>query len=357
MAVQYESIKTEIDAAIASIIENTSFVGGAPVTDFERDFASYTEREFVVGCANGTDALEIALEALEIGLGDEVLVPAYTWVSTANAVARLGGKPVFVDVHPDLYTMDVRTIEEKITPRTKAIMPVHFYGLAADMPAIMNIAKAHDLKVVEDCAQAHGARIGDQKVGTWGDIGTFSFYPGKNLGAYGDGGAMVTSNPELAERMRMIAKQGQVKKHDHVMVGRNSRLDTLQAAILNAKLPYLESWITGRNQAAGWYCEMLKDLPLKLPVTPTGYQHVFHLFVIQTDHRNALKAHLAERNIGTQIHYPKPLTEIGIFEVSGEYPVAAAMANRILSLPMYPELTFEQVSYVVEAIKDFFEKH
>ena len=164
---------------------------------------------------------------------------------------------------------------------------------------------------------------------------------------------MVTSNPELAERMRMIAKQGQVKKHDHVMVGRNSRLDTLQAAILNAKLPYLESWITGRNQAAGWYCEMLKDLPLKLPVTPTGYQHVFHLFVIQTDHRNALKAHLAERNIGTQIHYPKPLTEIGIFEVSGEYPVAAAMANRILSLPMYPELTFEQVSYVVEAIKGF----
>jgi len=356
LRVQYEAIKPAIDAAIKSILDNTSFVGGKPVSDFETAFAQYAETEFAVGCANGTDALEIALEALGIGPGDEVLVPAYTWVSTANAVARLGGKPVFVDVHTDLYTMDVTSIQSKITSNTKAIMPVHFYGLAADMPAIMAIAKEYDLKVVEDCAQSHGATIDSKKVGTWGDIGTFSFYPGKNLGAYGDAGAMVTNDESLATKMRIIARQGQVKKHDHVQVGRNSRLDTMQASILSVKLPHLQSWIEGRNQAARWYSEMLHELPLKLPVTPSDYGHVFHLYVIQTDERDALKAFLAEKGIGTQIHYPKPLTQIGIFEIKGDYPVSEAMADRILSLPMYPELTHEQVAYVVSAVKEFFTK-
>ena len=354
LAVQYEAIKEEVDHAIHGILQNTSFVGGAPVSNFETDFARYAERDFAIGCANGTDALEIALEAIGIGPEDEVLVPAYTWVSTANAVARLGGKPVFVDVHPDLYTIDPDKVEEKITGRTKAIMPVHFYGLPADMPKIMEIARANGLKVVEDCAQSHEATINGKKVGTWGDIGTFSFYPGKNLGAYGDAGAMVTNNEALAHQMRVIASQGQIKKHHHVQVGRNSRLDTMQAAILSVKLPHLQNWIQGRNQAAVWYTEMLADLPLKLPVTPKGYGHVFHLYVIQTEQRDELKSYLAERGIGTQIHYPKPQTQIGIFEVEGDFPVSEAMSGKILSLPMYPELTHEQVSYVVDAIRSYF---
>ena len=353
LAVQYEAIKEEIDAAIAGIINNTSFVGGAPVADFEKAFAAYAERDFAIGCANGTDALEIALEALGIGPGDEVLVPAYTWVSSANAVARLGARPVFVDVDPDLYTIDTSQIRSKITENTKVILPVHFYGLPANMPEIMAIAEEHGFKVVEDCAQSHGARIAGRKVGTWGDIGTYSFYPGKNLGAYGDAGAMVTNDPALAEQMRIIARQGQVKKHDHVMVGRNSRLDTMQAAILAAKLPHLEDYIVGRNQAASWYNELLRDLPLKLPVTPKDYGHVFHLYVIQTEARDALKSFLSERQIGTQIHYPKPLTQIGIFDVEGDFSVSEAMSERILSLPMYPELTFEQVKYVADALKEF----
>ena len=209
LKLQYQSIKAEIDAAIAEVLQNTSFIGGDKVTLFEEAFAQFVKTDFCVSCANGTDALEIALEAMGLGAGDEVIVPAYTWVSSASAVVRVGATPILVDVHPDYYTLDPERVKSAISPRTKAIMPVHFYGLPADMPAIMQLAETHGLLVIEDCAQAHGATIQDQQVGTFGDMATYSFYPGKNLGAYGDGGAMVTNNPEFAERARIIARLGQ----------------------------------------------------------------------------------------------------------------------------------------------------
>ena len=350
---QYLSIKAEIDEAIASVLENTSFIGGGIVAQFENSFAQYIGANHGVSCANGTDAIEIALEALGIGSGDEVLVPAYTWISTASAVSRVGAKPIFVDVHPNFYTMDVSKIEEKITPKTKAIIPVHFYGLPADMPSILSIAKKHNLFVVEDCAQAHGATINGQKVGTFGDMATFSFYPGKNLGAYGDGGAIITNNEILASKARVIARLGQQGKHIHVAIGRNSRLDTLQAAVLEVKLKHLDTWTKGRQQVAQWYNEALKDAAIKLPTVPEGYAHVYHLYVIQTEDRNILKEHLKKDGVDTQIHYPKPLNQLGVFEQQGSFPVSDEMSTKLLSLPMYAEMTKEQVEYVAGSIIDF----
>ena len=350
---QYLSIKEEIDNSIARVLENTSFIGGGIVDQFENSFAQYIGVNQCISCANGTDAIEIALEALGIGEDDEVLMPAYTWVSTASAVSRVGAKPVFVDVHPDFYTMDAAKIEEKITSKTRAILPVHFYGLPADMPGILSIAKKHSLLVIEDCAQAHGATINGQKVGTLGDMATFSFYPGKNLGAYGDGGAIVTNNEELASKSRIIARLGQKGKHNHVAIGRNSRLDTLQAAILQVKLQYLDTWTKARQQVVMWYNEALKEVPVKLPSVPEGFSHVYHLYVIQSDNRNKLQGHLKENGIDTQIHYPKPLNQLGIFEHQGSFPVSDVMSGKLLSLPMYAELTKEQVEYVVNSIREF----
>ena len=355
LQVQYQSIKDEIDKAIASVLENASFVGGSNLTSFEANFASHMGVAHCIGCANGTDAIEIALEALGIGKGDEVLVPAYTWVSTASAVSRVGATPIFVDVHPEFYTIDVTKIEAKITSRTKVILPVHFYGLPADMVAIMKIAKQHDLKVVEDCAQAHDATINDKKVGSFGDIATFSFYPGKNLGAYGDGGAIITNSKELEERSRIIARLGQQGKHNHILAGRNSRLDSLQAAILNVKLAHLANWTAKRKVVATWYLDLLKNAPVKLPTSPSSFGHVYHLFVIQTDRRDELREYLASKGINTQIHYPKPLHQIGVFKEQANFPVSESMADKLLSLPMYAELNKVQVEYVTLAIKTFFE--
>lgn len=354
---QYQSIKPEIDDAIADILNNAIFVNGAPLTSFEENFAKYMGVAHCVGCANGTDAIEIALETLGIGSGDEVLVPAYTWVSTASAVSRVGAKPIFVDVHPDFYTMDATKIEAKITPNTKAIIPVHFYGLPADMSAILKIAKQYKLKVIEDCAQAHNATINGKKVGSLGDIATFSFYPGKNLGAYGDGGAVVTNSKALDEKARIIARLGQQGKHNHIIVGRNSRLDSMQAAILNVKLKHLTNWTAKRQLVADWYLELLKELPIKLPSKPEGFGHVYHLFVIQTDRRDELKEYLHAKGINTQIHYPKPLNQIGVFKDQGDFPVSDAMAGKLLSLPMYAELNRVQVEYVALAIRKFFENN
>lgn len=351
--VQYISIKKEIDDAISTVLTNTSFIGGSAVEQFENSFADYLGVSHCVSCANGTDAIEIALEALGIGNGDEVLVPSYTWVSTASAVSRVGAQPVFVDVHPDFYTMDVSKIEEKITSKTRAILPVHFYGLPADMPTILSLAKKHDLLVVEDCAQAHGATINGQKVGTFGDIATFSFYPGKNLGAYGDGGAIVTNNQDLALKVSVIARLGQQGKHNHVAIGRNSRLDTLQAAILQVKLQHLGAWTKGRQQVAKCYNEALKGASVKLPSVPEGFSHVYHLYVIQSEDRDGLREHLKKNGIDTQIHYPKPLNQLGIFDVQGTFPVSDEMSGKLISFPMYAELTRGQVDYVANLIKEF----
>lgn len=352
---QYNSIKPEIDKAISNVIENATFIAGDHLESFEKNFAGYNDVAHCVGCANGTDAIEIALEALGIEQGDEVLVPVSTWVSTASAVSRVGAKPIFVDVHPDFYTIDVTKIEEKITTRTKAIIAVHFYGLAVEMDEVLLLARKHNLKVIEDCAQAHNATINGKKVGSFGDIATFSFYPGKNLGAYGDGGAVITNSKDLDAKVRMIARLGQQGKHNHIIAGRNSRLDAMQAAILNVKLNHLHDWTIKRQLIAEWYLEALKNVPIKLPSLPKGYGHVYHLFVIQSDKRDELKEFLAVKGISTQIHYPKPLHQIGVFEEQGNFPVSEGMSNKLLSLPMYAELNKIQMEYVALAIRKFFQ--
>ena len=354
LGAQYQLIKTEIDDVISKVLDQNIFIGGDWVSNFEKHFAAYLDVANCVSCANGTDAIEIALEALGVGEGDEVLVPAYTWMSTASAVSRVGAKPVFVDIHPDFYTMDVSKIEAKLTKHTKVILPVHFYGLPVDMNQIMTIAKKHNLYVIEDCAQAHGASINGQKVGSFGNISTFSFFPGKNLGAYGDGGAIVTNSSDLADKAMVIARLGQRGKHNHVAIGRNSRLDSLHAAILDVKLKHLDNWISQRQRVANWYFESLKNVFVKLPFSPSGFNHAFHLFVIQADRRDELKVYLEQKGISTQIHYPKPLHQLGVFDEQGSFSVTEAMSSKLLSLPMYPELSKEEVEYVADAIREFY---
>lgn len=349
---QYESIKEEIDLAIASVISETSFIGGEKVISFEADFADYIGTKNCIGVANGTDAIEIALKAIGVGEGDEVIVPALTWVSTAGAVNGVGAEPVFVDVLEDERTINPDLIADKITPRTKAIIPVHLYGLPARMSAIMEIAKKHDLYVIEDCAQAHGAEFNGQRVGTFGEIATFSFYPGKNLGAYGDAGAVVTNRDDVAETCRMLANHGQLTKHDHRIIGRNSRLDTMQAAILQAKLPNAESWTESRIQVAKWYSEKLASV--RKPVTPENMRHVFHLYVIQSNQRDELMNRLKEVNIGCAIHYPTPIPHLKSYAYKkhpmGEFPVAEKLCDEILSLPMFAELTEAEVDWICEIL-------
>lgn len=334
---QHQAIKNEIDHAIQSVIEADLLVGGAAVEKFEKEFAAYQSVEYCVGVANGSDALEIALKALGIGVGDEVIVPALTWISTAGAVSNVGAEPVFVDVLEDEKTLNPSLIEERITERTKAIIPVHLYGLPARMTEIMSIAQKHELKVVEDCAQAHGAAINGKKVGTFGDVATFSFYPTKNLGAFGDGGAIVTSDRTLSQRMRQYSNHGQLEKHDHSIIGRNSRLDTVQAAILSVKLKYLDSWNAERNQLATMYGKGITDAIC--PVVPAGFKHVFHLYVIQSTERDILKERLEKGGIGCAIHYSKPIPFLEAYEYKnhtiGEFPIAEKLCREILSLPMW----------------------
>ncbi|MEQ9467095.1 MAG: DegT/DnrJ/EryC1/StrS family aminotransferase [Ekhidna sp.] len=349
---QYESIKHEIDAAIASVIDETAFIGGEVIKDFEKDFARYVGVKYCIGVANGTDAIEIALKALGIGEGDEVIVPALTWISTAGAVNNVGAEPVFVDVLEEERTIDPELIEGKITSKTKAIIPVHLYGLPARMDQILAIARKHNLKVIEDCAQAHGAKISERQVGTFGDIATFSFYPGKNLGAYGDAGGIVTDDDNLAEICRMLSNHGQLKKHDHRIIGRNSRLDTIQAAILKAKLPHLEKWTEGRIQVAKWYAEKLAGIVK--PSIPENMRHVFHLYVVQSEKREELISRLKEVNIGCAIHYPTPLPHLKSYSYQrrkiGDFPVAEKLCSQILSLPMFAEMSEDEVDWVCEVI-------
>lgn len=352
---QYLSIQEEIDAAIAGSIRETSFIGGRPVAEFESAFARFLGMPHVVSCANGTDSMEIILKAWGIGAGHEVIVPAHSWISTSEAVGNVGARPVFVDVDPERFTIDVNRIEEAVTPRTRAIIPVHLYGHPADMPAIMDIARRHGLKVLEDCAQSHGARVGGRLTGTIGDASSFSFYPGKNLGCYGDGGCMATADPDLAERIRMIANHGQKGKHNHLLEGRNSRLDGLQATILSAKLPHLEGWNRRRREIATGYTERLGGLHVQTPTVSEDCTHVFHLYVIRTERREGIMQVLKERNIETAIHYPTVLPLLPCYadlgHVPGQFPVAFANQSRILSLPIYPEMNESMLDRVAEAIK------
>ncbi|MGG9972115.1 DegT/DnrJ/EryC1/StrS family aminotransferase [Ferruginibacter sp. SUN002] len=351
---QYLTIKNDIDDAIASTIKSSSYIGGDAVKKFENAFAEYLGIDHVMSCANGTDSLEILLQSFGIGKGDEVIVPAHSWISTSESVTAVGASPVFVDTEEDYFTIDAALIEKAITSKTKAIIPVHIYGHPADMEAIMQIADKYKLVVIEDCAQAHGATINGKKIGTIGHASSFSFYPGKNLGAYGDAGAMATNNAAIAEKARMIANHGQKGKHNHIIEGRNSRLDGLQAAILSVKLKHLQKWTEQRIANASSYSSLLNAVNVDLPKTKDNYAHVFHLYVIKHDNRDALQQKLKDAGIETAIHYPVALPFLPCYSESNykptDFPVSYKNQSRILSIPMFAELTKEQMTYVAEQI-------
>lgn len=355
---QYLTIKKEIDQAIETTIRNSSYIGGQAIKEFEAAFAAYLGIDHVIACANGTDSIEILLQAFGVGEGDEVIVPAISWISTSEAVSSVGATPVFVDIEKDYFTMDPALVEKAITPRTKAVIPVHLYGQPADMPAIMKIAGAHALIVIEDCAQAHGAKIAGRTVGTYGHASSFSFYPGKNLGAYGDAGCMATNDPAIAEKSRMISQHGQKGKHNHLIEGRNSRLDGLQAAILLAKLPHLEKWTEARIAAARKYDILLRNAGVTLPPTRAHVRHVFHLYVIRTEGRDRLQGALTDAEVETAIHYPTALPFLPCYRdrdlKPGDFPVAYCSQKSILSLPLFPELGDDSIHHVCATIKKNF---
>lgn len=348
---QYQSIKQEIDQAVAAVIDDGFFIGGEMVKNFEESFASYVGSRYCLGVGNGTDALEIALKSLGIGPGDEVIVPALSWISTATSVNNVGAEPVFVDVLEDERTIDPLGIEQNLTLRTKAIIPVHLYGLPARMDSISLIAKKHGLKVIEDCSQAHGAERNGQKVGTFGDMAVFSFYPTKNLGAFGDAGAILTDDADLAHKCRIMADYGRAGRNEYPTIGRNSRLDALQAAVLSAKLPHLDEWNHKRISVAEGY-QLLNTVTR--PVSPVGAKHVYHLYVIQSGHRNEIIRRMEEANVGYSIHYPTPLPFLDCYgyknHQKGDFPMAEKLCREILSIPMFAELTEEEIAWVGEII-------
>ena len=354
---QYLSIKDEIDEAIAEVIAESAYIRGRQVDAFEQAWAKTLGVQRCVSCANGTDAIYMALRALGLRHGDEVITSAHSWISTSETITQAGGRVVFCDTDEDTFTIDPLDIERKITPATVGIIPVHLYGQPADMEVIMAIAKKHNLWVIEDCAQAHLARYHGELVGTFGNVATFSFYPGKNLGAYGDAGCVVTNDDRLADWMATFARHG--GKGDHVMEGINSRMDGLQAAILNAKLPYLSAWTAARRDVAARYDALLGDVgDVITPKAVRGRDHVYHLYVVRTENRDALRKHLSEAGISTVLNYPKALPFYPAYSYLGhvprDFPVACFNQSRILSLPIYPEMGAEMIDYVVKCIDGFF---
>lgn len=356
---QYLSIKEEIDAAIASVIERTAFIGGPFLEEFEKSFAGFCRAEHCIGVGNGTDAIFLVLKALGIGPGDEVITTANSFIATSEAITMARARVVFADINPDTFNINPFEIEKKVTPRTKAIIPVHLYGQPADMDPILEIAKNRGLKVIEDAAQAHGAEYRGKRVGSIGDAACFSFYPGKNLGAYGDGGAVVTNDPALAKKIRMIANHGRIRKYDHEFEGVNSRLDGVQASILSAKLQHLEKWSAKRRINACEYNKLLKGSGVDTPVVLDGVEAVYHLYVIRvaSEKRAPLQAALKTEGIGTGIHYPIALPDLKAYKYLGhaerEFPEAKRASREILSLPMFPELTENQIGLVTGNIRRF----
>lgn len=350
---QLDSIRPEIDAGIAEVLDTTAFIQGKQVREFEAAFADYLGATHAIGVGNGTDALYLALRASGIGPGDEVITAANTFIATTEAITGVGASIVLVDIDPESYTIDPALIEAAITPRTKAIIPVHLYGQPADMATIMEIANRHNLLVIEDACQAHGAWYEGRRAGTIGHVGCFSSYPGKNLGAYGDAGVIATNDDDLAARLRMLANHGSQQKYHHEIEGWNSRLDTIQAVVLSVKLPHLDAWNERRRQHAERYSELLAGSGVKTPTIQHG-DHVWHLYVIETEDRDELGRRLAEQGIATGVHYPIPLHLQPAYQhlgyAAGAFPVTERVAARILSLPMFPELTDEQITLVADAV-------
>ncbi|MDP3265892.1 MAG: DegT/DnrJ/EryC1/StrS family aminotransferase [Sulfuricurvum sp.] len=352
---QYDSIKNEIDLAIKNVISESAFIGGKYVEKFEEEFATYQEAKFCIGVGNGTDALEIAIEALKLPMGGEIIVPANSFIASSESVSRSGHKVVFCDCDPNNYTISISSLKSKITPNTKAIIAVHLYGHPCDMDPLLEIAKKHDLKIIEDCAQAHGAEYKGKKVGAIGNIGTFSFYPGKNLGAYGDGGAIVTNDDNLAKRSRMIANHGRIDKYNHEFEGRNSRLDGLQAAILSVKLKHLDSWTDARIKIANFYLENLKDInDIVLPIKEDWAKQVYHLFVIRTKKRDELQRYLKDNDISTGVHYPISLPKLKAYNYAdqgSEEFFANSSDDELLSLPIGEHLSEDDLNNIVTIMK------
>jgi dTDP-4-amino-4,6-dideoxygalactose transaminase len=355
---QYLTIKPAIDAAIAEVIRTSAFIRGPFVERFEDEFAREMGSAHCVSCANGTDSLYIAMRALGIQPGDEVIAPAHSWISTTETITQAGGKVVFCDTDGETFTMDPRHLATLVTPRTVGIIPVHLYGQPADMDAIMAIARQHKLWVIEDCAQAHRARYKGQMVGSFGDAASFSFYPGKNLGAMGDAGALTTNDRALAARMAMIARHGGLRKGDHQIEGINSRLDGLQAAVLSVKLPHLPVWTERRQQLAALYGQRLKGIAgLRTPQVSEGREHVWHLYVVLHERRDALAEHLAKRGIQTVVNYPVALPFLPAYarlcHRPADFPDAHHNQGRVLSLPIFPEMTEVQLDAVCDAVRAF----
>ncbi|MBU1626885.1 DegT/DnrJ/EryC1/StrS family aminotransferase [bacterium] len=355
--IQYKNLKKELDEAIYSVIKNTSFINGPDVGAFESEFAKYIGVKHAISVGNGTDAIEFVLMGFGIGKGDEIITVPNTYIATCEGIHAVGAKPVFVDVDPLTYNIDVSKIKEKITKKTRAIIPVHLYGQPALMDDILAIAKKHNLIVLEDSCQSHGAKYKGRKVGSLGDAAAFSFYPGKNLGCYGDGGLITTNNDEVDYKLRLLKDHGQKAKSQHEIVGYNSRLDSIQAAILRVKLKYLDKWNQKRRMAAKTYTKLLKKLKVETPFVHPDTEPVFHLYVIQIDNRDGLCDYLEKNGVSCGIHYPLPIHLQKAFKRSkykpGSLPKAEKAASRILSLPMFPEITEAQIKYVVETIEKY----
>lgn len=354
---QYRSIRDDIRAAVDRVLENGVFVLGPEVAAFEREFADYVGASFGVGVNSGTSALHLALLAAGVGPGDEVVTVPFTFVATVAAIRYAGARPVFVDIDPHTLTMDVARVESVLTGRTKAVVPVHLYGHPVDMDPLMDLARRRRLAVIEDAAQAHGARYKGRPVGGLGDFGCFSFYPGKNLGAYGEGGMIVTNRPEAAERLRLLRDWGAREKYHHELLGYNYRMEGLQGAILRVKLPHLEGWNRRRRAAAGLYSQRLAHRPYRLPHTMPYAEPVFHIYAVRTGDRDALRTFLQGQDIHTGIHYPVPVhLQPGYADPAypaGSFPHAEAAAREVLSLPLYPDITPEQIDAVVDALVRF----
>lgn len=356
---QYKEIKSEIDVAVSSVIESGAFVRGPFVEEFENQYADAYGVKNCISCANGTDAIYIALKSLGIGLCDEVITTSASWISTSEVVTQAGAKVIFCDIDQNTSNIDVDKLEERITDKTKAVIVVHLYGHPCDMDKITSLCQKHNLFLIEDCAQAHFAEFKGKKVGTFGNIGCFSFYPGKNLGAFGDAGCMVTNDETLAKNVKMFANHGSLIKHQHQIEGINSRLDGIQAAVLSVKLKYIDRWTNRRIEIAKMYNKLLADVSeIQLPLLDEDKKSVFHLYVIKTDKRDELKKYLADNGISTGQHYPSALPFLEAYSYLNhkkeDFPVAHKWSETILSLPMFPEMDNVEAVYVCEKIKEFF---
>lgn len=355
---QYHALKTEIDTAVSDVLEQTQFILGPNVSFLEEEVAAYHHLPYAIGVANGTDALLLALRACGIKAGDEVITTPFTFIATAEVVAQLSAIPVFVDICPNTFNINPSLLEEKISPRTKAIIPVHLFGHPADMDPIMRIAEKHNLRVIEDCAQSFGAKYKERLTGTIGDVGCFSFFPSKNLGGYGDGGMVITKDEAIARQIKMLRNHGSAKRYHHSEVGYNSRLDEMQAAILRVKLKHIDQFNKARRKNAAAYCAAITSKDIILPSVSEGSEHVFHQFTIRSSRREKIADALKEKNIASAVYYPVPLHRqevfIKLFDDSIKLPLSEMCAGEVLSLPMFPELTGDEIKLIADVINSTF---